>query len=50
MRWRHALWNLLNVKTGDKPGGVLSLILFEIYTDGLLKRLQETGVVYNRIW
>ena len=29
---------------GVKQGGVLSPILFAIYTDGLLKRLQETGV------
>ena len=27
-----------------KQGGVLSPILFAIYTDGLLKRLEETGV------
>ena len=29
---------------GVKQGGVLSPILFAIYTDGLLKRLEDTGV------
>ena len=32
------------VSNGVKQGGVLSPILFAIYTDGLLKRLEETGV------
>ena len=32
------------VKNGVKQGGVLSPILFAIYTDGLLKRLEDTGV------
>ena len=31
------------VLNGVKQGGVLSPILFAIYTDGLLKRLEETG-------
>ena len=44
VRWGHALSNLFSVKNGVKQGGVLSPILFAIYTDGLLKRLQETGV------
>ena len=29
---------------GVKQGGVLSPILFSVYTDGLLERLQQTGV------
>ena len=29
---------------GVKQGGVLSPILFAIHTDGLLKRLEDTGV------
>ena len=44
VRWGHALSNLFSVKNGAKQGGVLSPILFAIYTDGLLKRLQEAGV------
>ena len=32
------------VSNGVKQGGVLSPILFAIYTDGLLKRLEETGL------
>ena len=42
--WGHALSNLFSVKNGVKQGGVLSPILFAIYTDVLLKRLQKTGV------
>ena len=42
--WGHALSHLFSVKNGVKQGGVLSPILFAIYIDGLLKRLQETGV------
>ena len=34
----------VTVSNGVKQGGVLSPILFAIYTDGLLKRLEETGV------
>ena len=44
VRWGHALSNLFSVKNGGKQGGVLSPILFAIYTDGLLKLIQETGV------
>ena len=44
VRWGHALSNLFSVKNGVHQGGVLSPILFAICTDGLLKRLQETGV------
>ena len=40
----HALSNLFSVKNCVKQAGVLSPILFVIYTYGLLKRLQETGV------
>ena len=32
------------VSNGVKQGGVLSPILFATYTDGLFKRLEETGV------
>ena len=39
VKWSHALSHLFSVKQSD----VLSTILFAIYTDGLLKRLQDTG-------
>ena len=32
------------MRNGVKQGGVLSLLLFAIYTDSLLKRLEESGV------
>ena len=35
------------VMNGVKQGGVLSLALFAIYTDGLLLRLQESGIGYH---
>ena len=44
VRWGHTLSNLFSIKNGVKQGGVLFPILFAVYTDGLLKRLQETGV------
>ena len=36
--------NMFSVSNGRKQGGVVSPILFTVYTDGLLKRIQETGV------
>ena len=32
------------VMNGVKQGGVLSPVLFTVYTDGLLLRLQESGI------
>ena len=42
--WGNTVSSEFTVSNGVKQGGVLSPILFAIYTDGLLKRLEETGV------
>ena len=44
VRWGHALSYLFSIENVVKQGRMLSPILFAIYTDGLLKRLHETGV------
>ena len=44
VKWGHAVSNCFTVSNGVKQGGVLSPLLFDIYTDILLKRLEETGV------
>ena len=44
VKWGHTVSDMFNVMNGVKQGGVLSPILFAIYTDVLLQRLQETGV------
>ncbi len=36
--------SLFNVSNGVKQGGVISLILFCIYIDGLLHELENSGV------
>ena len=40
----HAVYNCNTVANGVKQGGVLSPLLFVIYTDSLVKRLDESGV------
>ena len=47
VKWGDTVSDMFNVMNGVKQGGVLSPILFAIYTDGLLRRLQETGVGYH---
>ena len=42
--WGNTVSSEFTVSNGVKQGEVLSSILFAIYTDGLLKRLEETGV------
>ena len=44
VKWRNTVSSEFTVSNGVKQGGVLSPILFAIYTDGLLKRLEETDV------
>ena len=45
VKWSDTTLPQFTVMNGVKQGGVLSLILFAIYTDGLLKRLEDTRVV-----
>ena len=44
VKWGHAVSTCFTVRNGAKQGGVLSPLLFSIYTDSLLKRLEESGV------
>ena len=44
VKWGNTVSSEFNVSNGVKQRGVLSPILFAIYTNGLLKRLEETGV------
>ena len=44
VKWGHTLSDCFTVKNGVKQGGVLSPILFAIYTDGMLQKLESTGV------
>ena len=44
VKWGNTVSSEFTVSNGVKQGGVLSPILFAIYTDVLLKRLEETGV------
>ena len=40
----HTVSNCFTVRNGIKQGGVLSPLLFAIYTDNILKKLEESGV------
>ena len=44
IKWGHAVSNCFTARNGVKQGSVLSPLLFAIYTDSLLKRLEESGV------
>ena len=44
VKWGHTVSNYFTVRNGVKQGGVLSPLLFAIYTDSLLTRLEESGV------
>ena len=44
VKWGHTVSNCITVKNGIKQGGVLFPLLFAIYTDTLLKRLEMLGV------
>ena len=44
VKWSNTLSNQFSVMNGVKQGGVLSLILFAVCTDGFLERLQQTAI------
>ena len=44
VKWGHTVSNYFTVRNGVKQGGVLSPLLFSIYTDSLLKKFKESGV------
>ena len=44
VKWSDTTSPQFTVMNGVKQGGVLSPILFAVDTDGLLKRLEDTGV------
>ena len=44
VKWGSVMSESFTVMTGVKQGGVLSPVLFAVYTDGLIIRLQERGI------
>ncbi len=44
VRWRNAMSQQFTLCNGVKQGGILSPILFAVYIDGLLGRLNESGI------
>ena len=44
VKWGHTVSNYFAVRNGVKQRGVLPPLLFAIYTDSLLKRLEDSGV------
>ena len=44
VQWCHTITSSLQVCNGVKQGGVLSPILFAVYVDSLLSRLEQSGV------
>ena len=45
VKWGSVMSESFTVMNGVKQGGVLSPVLFAVYTDGLLLGLQESGIV-----
>ena len=43
LKWGSVMSKSFTVMNGVKQGGVLSPVLFAVYTDGLLLRLQKRG-------
>lgn len=44
VQWDNIVSDTFNITNGVKQGAVLSPILFAVYTDGLLKRLKDSGI------
>ena len=44
VKWGHAVSNCFTMRNKVKQGDLLSPLLFAIYTDNLLKRLEKSGV------
>ena len=44
VKWGSVMSEFFTVMNGVKQGGVLSPVLFAVYTDGLLLRLRESGI------
>ncbi len=44
VKWSDHIGNMFSVSNGVKQGGVLSLIYFSVYLDGLLTQLNKKGV------
>ena len=44
VKWGHTVSNCFTVRSGVKQGGVLTPLLFAIYNDSVLKKLEETCV------
>ena len=47
VKWVHTVSNYFTVRNGVNQGSLLSPLLFAIYTDSLLKALEESGVGYH---
>ena len=47
VKWEHTVSNYFTVRNGVKQGGILSPLLFAIYTDSLLKIFEKSGVGYH---
>ena len=46
MRWRSETSNSFTLQKGAKQGGCSSPMLFTVYFDGLLRRLEAKGIGY----
>ena len=47
VKWGSVMSESFTVMNGVKQGDVLSPVLFAVYTDGLILRLQESGIRYH---
>ena len=44
VRWGEAISSMFSVQNGVRQGGVLSPVLYNIYTDNLLMQLRKSGL------